>query len=169
MFPADFKELLSVLNKRKVKYLLIGGYAVSLHAQPRTTKDLDLFVGPDARNARALYDALAYFGAPVRKLKPSAFMKPGLFFRIGQAPLMVDILPAIQGIEFKEAWKNRVEIEIDSASGLRAFVISSADLIATKLAAGRPQDLADVAALRRVRQSAQGARRKKRRTPLPNL
>ena len=61
MFPSDFKELLSVFHSRKIRYLLIGGYAVSHYAQPRTTKDLDLLVGPDRENASALYAALAEF------------------------------------------------------------------------------------------------------------
>jgi hypothetical protein len=65
MFPPDFKELLSVFHSRKIRYLLIGGYAVSHYAQPRTTKDLDLLVSPDRENAGALYAALAEFGAPV--------------------------------------------------------------------------------------------------------
>ena len=70
MFPPDFKELLSVFNGRKVRYLLIGGYAVSLHAQPRATKDLDLLVSPDSANVKTLYATLAEFVAPLAKLKP---------------------------------------------------------------------------------------------------
>lgn len=69
MFPPDFKELLSVFNSRKIRYLLIGGYAVSLHAQPRATKDLDLLVSPDSENVKALYAALAEFGAPLEGLQ----------------------------------------------------------------------------------------------------
>ena len=129
MFPPDFKELLSVFNSRKVRYLLIGGYAVSLHAQPRATKDLDLLVSPDADNVQGLYAALAEFG-------------------MGAPPLMVDILPAIQGVDFESAWERRTTIEIDPESGLRAPIISRGDLIAAKLAAARPQDMIDVAALR---------------------
>ena len=148
MFPSDFKELLSVFHSRRIRYLLIGGYAVSHYAQPRTTKDLDLLVGPDRENAGALYAALAEFGAPLDGITPEDLMAPGTFFRMGTPPLMVDILPAIQGVEFESAWERRTEIEIDEESGLRVFVISRRDLIAAKLAAGRPQDLADVAALR---------------------
>jgi hypothetical protein len=150
MFPSDFKELLSVFNSRKIRYLLIGGYAVSHYAQPRTTKDMDLLVGPDRENASALYAALAEFGAPLDGIKAEDFMIPDTFFRMGTPPLMVDILPAIQGVDFDSAWERRTEIEIDAESGLRAPVISRQDLIAAKLAAGRPQDLADVAALRRT-------------------
>lgn len=152
MFPPDFKELLSVVNSRKVRYLLVGGYAVSLHAQPRATKGLDLLVSPDAGNAKALYAALAEFGAPLEGLKAADFAEPDMFFRMGAPPLMVDILPAIPGVDFDSAWEKRAEIEIDPESGLRAPVISRRDLIAAKLAAARPQDLIDVAALRQTEQ-----------------
>ena len=152
MFPPDFKELLSVFNSRKIRYLLIGGYAVSLHAQPRATKDLDLLVSPDAENVRALYAGLAEFGAPLEGVTPEDFMEPDTFFRMGAPPLMVDILPAIQGVDFETAWGRRAEIEIDPESGLKAAVISRSDLIAAKLAAARPQDMIDVAALRQTEQ-----------------
>ena len=154
MFPPDFKELLSVLNGRKIRYLVIGGYAVSLQAQPRATKDLDLLVSPDAANVAALYAALAEFGAPLGGLKAADFMEPDTFFRMGVPPLMVDILPAVQGVDFEGAWERREEMEIDSQSGLRVPVISRHDLIATKLAAARPQDLIDVAALRETERTA---------------
>jgi len=70
MFSQDFKELLSVFNEHRVKYLIVGGYAVAIHAQPRATKDLDLFIQPDAENAKAVFAALAAFGAPLSGLKP---------------------------------------------------------------------------------------------------
>ncbi len=72
MYP-DFKELLSIFNAQRVKYLIVGGYAVAFHAQPRATKDLDLFIRPDADNAKAVYAALAAFGAPLGELTPEDF------------------------------------------------------------------------------------------------
>lgn len=129
MFPPDFKELLSVFNSQKVRYLLIGGYAVSLYAQPRATKDLDLLVSPDADNVEALYAALAEFGAPLEGVKAEDFTKPDMFFRLGAPPLMVDILPAIQGVDFESARKRRTEIEVDPESSLRISVISRSDLM----------------------------------------
>jgi hypothetical protein len=146
----DFKELLSIFNDQKVKYLVVGGYAVSLHAQPRATKDIDLLIKPDAENARAVYAALARFGAPLEGLTAEDFVERGKFFRMGRAPLIVDILPEIEGVDFDSAWQNRVETVIDSQSGLTASFISSQDLMAAKLAVGRPQDIADVAALRKA-------------------
>jgi len=90
MYP-DFLELLSVLNEHRVKYLVVGAYAVSIHAQPRATKDLDLLVKPDAENAKALFAALAQFGAPLQGLIAADFAEPGQFFRIGRAPLLSEL------------------------------------------------------------------------------
>ena len=148
MFDRDFKELLSVFDAHGVKYLVVGGYAVSFHAQPRATKDLDLFIKADADNAAAVYRALSRFGAPLEGLKVEDFMEPETFFRMGQPPLMVDILPEIKGVDFDHAWERRVRVPIDADSVLEALFIGRDDLIAAKLAAGRPQDLADVVALR---------------------
>ncbi len=149
---SDFKELLSIFNAHGVKYLIVGGYAVSFHAQPRATKDLDLFVRRDAANADAIFQALAAFGAPLAGLTPGDFLDPDGFFRMGSPPLMIELLPAIQGIEFDVAWERRVETTIDRDTGLTAFLISREDLIVAKLAAARPQDLADVDAIRKAGQ-----------------
>ena len=146
MYP-DFKELLSTLNAHRAEYLIVGGYAVGFHAQPRATKDLDIFIRPDAQNAKAVYDALASFGAPLEDLTPLDLLDPDGFFRMGHAPVMIEILSAIEGIEFEDAWKRRIEIVIDADVGLSAFTMSREDLVTAKLAAGRPQDLADVSAM----------------------
>ena len=84
MFNQDFNELLSTFNDHEVKYLVVGGYAVGFHAQPRATNDLDLFIKPDPDNGKAVYSALAKFGAPVAGLTPDDFIKPG-FFSHGQS------------------------------------------------------------------------------------
>jgi hypothetical protein len=160
----DFKELLSIFNDLKVKYLIVGGYAVSFHAQPRATKNIDLLIKPDAENGKAVYAALAKFGTPLEGLTAADFIEREKFFRLGRAPVMVDILPEIGGVNFDRAWQRRVEAIIDTVSGLTATFISSEDLIAAKLAAGRPQDIADVAALRKTGES-QPSSRKKKATP----
>jgi hypothetical protein len=149
MYP-DFKELLSTFNAHNVKYLIVGGYAVGIHAQPRATKDLDLFIRPEIENAEAVYKALAAFGAPLEGLKPEDFLDQNGFFRMGNPPAMIEVLPAIKGVDFDAAWERRVEDIIDPASGLKAYYISSQDLITNKLAFGRPQDLADVDAIRKA-------------------
>lgn len=109
----DFKELLSVLNACKVKYLVVGGYAVSYHAQPRATKDLDILIKPSTANSLALLSALKEFGAPVDDLSLQDFSERGKFFRMGAPPIMVDILPEIAGVGFDAAWKRRVMVTVD--------------------------------------------------------
>jgi hypothetical protein len=144
----DFKELLAAFSAHKVKYLVIGGYAVGFHAEPRATKDLDILIGNDIKNAQAAYAALKSFGAPLHNIKPADLIEKDAFFRIGRPPLMIDILSAASGVDFKAAWQRRVSVTIDKKTKLKAWVISCEDLIASKLAAGRPQDLMDVSALR---------------------
>jgi hypothetical protein len=120
--------------------LIVGGYAVSFHAQRRATKDLDILVSADEKNSEAVFAALAEFGVPVGGLSARDFAKPGAFFRMGAPPAMADILPSISGVEFEKAWSKRVMVPIDES--LTAPFISREDLRAAKLASGRPQDLA---------------------------
>jgi hypothetical protein len=162
---ADFKDLIALLNKHKAKYLVIGGYAVSRYAQPRYTKDLDILIMPAPKNAAAVFRALQEFGAPLRpRAKPNAdpisptraltakdFEHKGTWFTMGVPPIAIDILPEIPGVTFTAAWKNRVTLVIDDDSGLAAHFISRDDLIAAKLAAGRPRDLADVEEMRKAK------------------
>ena len=145
----EFKELLSIFNGLNVRYLIVGGYAVSFHSQPRLTKDIDLLIQADPENGKAVYAALAKFGASLEGLAPDDFISTNSFFRMGRAPLSIDILPDIRGVDFDDVWQRRVEAIIDAESGLKALFISRDDLIKAKLAAGRPQDIADVAALRK--------------------
>ena len=149
----DHKDLLSAFRAHGVKYLIVGGYAVIFHAQPRFTKDIDLFIKADHANARAVYAALAEFGAPIQGIRPEDFEDRSSFFRFGRDPHGFDVLPDIAGIDFDAAWERRVEAVIDQASGLTACFISSEYLIVAKLASGRPQDLADVDAIRRAAES----------------
>ena len=152
MYP-DFRELLSALNASNAKYLVVGAYAVSIHAQPRATKDLDIWVKPDDENANAIYAALIQFGTQLEGLKSADFAERGPFFHMGREPVAVDFLTEIPAVEFDAAWGRRVEDVVDDSNGLRASFISRADLITAKLAAGRPQDLADVDAIRKAEES----------------
>jgi hypothetical protein len=149
----DYKDLLSAFHAHGVKYLIVGGYAVILHAQPRFTKDLDFFIKADPANASATYAALAEFGAALQGIRPEDFANRSSFFRFGREPRGFDILPDIPGVDFDAAWERRVESVIDPTSGLKANFISADDLVAAKLAAGRPQDIADVDAIRRATES----------------
>jgi hypothetical protein len=146
----DYKDLLSAFHAHGVKYLIVGGYAVIFHAQPRFTKDIDLFIKADPANAQAIYAALANFGASLEDIRPEEFAERGSFFRFGRDPRGFDILPDLPGVDFDAAWERRIEGVLDAATGLTAFFISKDDLIAAKLASGRPQDMADVAAIRKA-------------------
>ncbi len=138
---SDFFELLQLLNGHKVKYLLIGGYAYGLHVEPRYTKDIDLWVEASAANGRRLLRALEKFGAPIDNLSVEDLATPGLIYVFGIPPVRVDILNRVPGQSFAEAYRQRVKFKVDT---LAIPVVSRADLILLKRAAGRPQDLADL-------------------------
>ncbi len=146
----DYKDLLSAFQFHGVKYLVVGGFAVIYHSQPRFTKGMDLFIKADPENAKAAYAAPAEFGAPLQGIRPEDFTDRNSFFRLGRDPKEFLILPAIPGVNFDSAWERRIESEIDATTGAKAIFISAADLIASKLALGRPQDLADADAIRKA-------------------
>ena len=137
---SDFSDLLRIFNDHSVRYMVIGGYAVVQYSEPRFTKDLDVLISTDVRNAEAVYNALREFGAPLAGLTPTDFSEEGFFFQIGVPPIRVDILMGIPGIQFEACWNRRMEVDFE---GLKVIFISKQDLIASKRAAGRPQDLID--------------------------
>src|SRR5487761_2494847 len=134
----DLKKLLSALNAHKVRHVVVGGYAIAVHAQPRATKDLDIFIDRSPENARAVYAALADFGAPLGDTKPEDFEKPTQILRLGVPPICVEIMQSIDGVDFHSAWQASSEHTVD---GFTARYISAEHLIQNKLAAGRLQDL----------------------------
>jgi hypothetical protein len=143
---SDFSDLLKLFNVNQVKYLVIDGYALIQYAEPRYTKDLDLWINADATNAQAVYRALREFGAPLADLTAADFALEGYFYQMGVPPVRVDILMGIPGVDFGEAWPRRMEVDFD---GLLVPFISRQDLIAAKRASGRPQDLLDAEQLTR--------------------
>ena len=128
---SDFSDLLRIFNDHNVRYLVIGGYAVVQYAEPRFTKDLDVLIGTDRTNAEAVFNALREFGE-------------GFFFQMGVPPVRVDVIMGIPGVQFEECWNRRNEVDFE---GLKIVFISKQDLIASKRAAGRPQDLIDADSL----------------------
>lgn len=142
----DFLDLLTALNAADARYLLVGGHAVGLHARPRATKDFDLWIEASPDNAARVVRALRDFGAPLGDLSEQDFANLGSGFRMGSPPFRLEILTEISGVAFADAWPRR---ETRSLDGVTCHVIGRDDLAANKQAAGRPQDLADVAELRR--------------------
>jgi predicted nucleotidyltransferase len=145
MLPEDLKQLLLAFNAHGVEYLIVGGYAVGFYAEPRATKDLDLFIRPEIGNSERVHRALAAYGAPMTGLTAADFTEPGTIFQIGIAPARIDVLPHIDGVSFDEAWNQRVDVMIE---GVSAHVISAQHLIQNKLHSGRARDLADVEEVR---------------------
>jgi len=141
---SDFSDLLKLFNDNRVRYLIIGGYAVVQYAEPRYTRDLDVWISTDRTNAQAVYRALKEFGAPLANLTEADFAEEGYYYQMGVPPVRVDLLMGIPGIEFEDAWKKKVEIDFD---GLMVTFISREDLIIAKRASGRPQDMMDADAL----------------------
>lgn len=143
----DFRELLSILAKHKVRYLVVGGYAVMKYTEPRFTKDLDLWIATNKENAEAVFAALQEFGASLKDLTPADFTQEGYFYQMGSPPFRLDIMMSIPGVSFEAAWANREESQVE---GLGIPFISKADLIKTKKASGRDQDRLDIKKLRKA-------------------
>jgi hypothetical protein len=137
---SDFSDLLRIFIANRVKYLVIGGYAVVQYAEPRYTRDLEVWISTAETNAEAVYRSLCEFGAPLEELSVKDFSEEGFFFQMGIPPIRVDILMGIPGANFEDCWQRRNEVDFD---GLPVCFISKKDLIAAKKASGRPQDLID--------------------------
>jgi predicted nucleotidyltransferase len=144
----DFKDLLAEFARSKVSYAVLGGYAVGYHAKPRATKDLDLLLSGLGDNLQRAASALAAFGAPASVVNSVRTLTPSEIAYLGSPPVRVDLLRSADGIE-TESVIARAEIAL--VDGLSIPMIALDDLIANKRAAGRPQDLADVALLERVK------------------
>lgn len=140
----DFEELLALLNKKKVKYLIVGGYALAFHGAPRYTGDIDIFVSPDSRNAELIMAALEKFGFGSMDLKKADFERPGWVIQLGVPPVRVDIITSLTGISWKESYSKRVR---GKYGDVPVNYIGKRQLIKNKKAIARKKDLADIEAL----------------------
>jgi hypothetical protein len=145
----DFLDLLRSLLAADARFMIVGAYAVGVHGHPRATKDLDVWVEPSVENAPKVMRALREFGAPLMGLTQKDLETPEAGLQIGLEPLRIDVLTKISGISFEQAWPSRTHA--DFGEGLHCPVIGIDALISNKRAAARPQDLADVAALEKIR------------------
>ncbi|MFZ9707309.1 MAG: nucleotidyltransferase [Ilumatobacteraceae bacterium] len=141
----DFQEFVAALSSRDVRFLIVGGYAVAAHGHPRYTKDLDIWVWADPRNAESILESLNDFGLGGLELQASDFVEPNAVVQLGFEPHRIDILTSVTGLSFDEAYPNRQMLSIGD---ITAPFISLDDLVKNKLATGRTQDLADAEALR---------------------
>ncbi len=139
--PNDFKEFLQLLLSWKVEYLLIGGYAVGYYGYPRTTGDIDVWISRTRDNATKIVAALREFGFAVPELGPELFLIEGQIIRMGVAPLRIEILTSVSGVEFDKCYAARTMGLLD---GVEIPIISLSDLKTNKRASGRHKDLSDL-------------------------
>lgn len=142
----DFKDLLSALAASSAEYLVVGGWAVGFHTEPRFTKDLDLLIGTDPANLARVVAAARQFGAPPIILEQLSTLGPDEFLYLGAPPARVDLLRTIPGVDFPAAMSRALRVDWN---GVPANIISRGDLIASKKAAGRERDLRDLKKLER--------------------
>ncbi len=147
MLNPDFKELLELFNEAKIRFLLVGGYALAVHGVPRFTGDLDLWVGKEIENARKIIIALDEFGLGSLNLKDRDFLEDNKVVQIGYPPVRIDILTSIDGVDFEKAWETRIEVKMEGTS---LPCITREDLILNKKASGRTQDIADLEKLLQI-------------------
>jgi hypothetical protein len=141
MLNNHYKDILHAFTAGKVKFLLVGAYAMAAHGFPRSTMDIDLWVMPDPENALLVLQALDDFGAPSGDLTPEDFQDEDMVFQIGVAPQRIDILTSVDGLQFDDAFAHSEIIDIE---GILVHVLSVPDLILNKRSTGRTKDIADV-------------------------
>ncbi len=144
MLNEDYRDMLHALSDEKVRFLLVGAYALAAHGYPRATMDIDIWVMPSPQNADAVLRALRRFGAPLHNLTKEDLQKDGTIFQIGVAPRRIDIITAASGLQFEETYGRSLSVNIE---GIEVHIPSIDDLIRNKKALGRTKDLADAEAL----------------------
>jgi hypothetical protein len=143
----DFSEFIASCAAHDVRFMIVGGYAVAAHGHARFTKDLDVRVWVDDQNANRLVSALDDFGFGSVGLTADDFLEEGMVVQLGYPPKRIDIITQADGVEFDPCWERHIEVEIGDQ---RVPFISVEDLLANKKASGRPQDLADAAAIEQL-------------------
>lgn len=141
---ADFLDFIALCNKHEVRYLVIGGYAVSIHGYPRSTKDMDICIEMGEENAARMVRVIKDFGFDSLNVTEADFLEKNFITQLGYEPLRIDILNDLDGVAFEEAWKNRKVVDI---SGVNINFIGYSELLKVKAKAGRPQDIADISML----------------------
>ena len=141
MLNRDFREFVESLNSNKVKYLLVGGYAIAFHGHPRYTKDLDIWLELSEENAVNVMKALKDFGFGDLDVSKEDFLHEGMVVQLGYPPNRIDLISSSDGVDFAECYASRIEIEIGE---LKISVIDLENLKKNKKASGRLQDLADL-------------------------
>jgi len=137
----DFREFIELLNAHNIKYLVVGGYAVTVHGYPRYTNDIDIWFWIDKSNAENLIKVLKDFGFGSLDIKTDDFLNPNKVIQLGYPPNRIDLLTSISGVEFEDCYPKRVTIDI---GGIKIDFIDVDNLKKNKQASGRHKDLNDL-------------------------
>ncbi|WDE97548.1 nucleotidyl transferase AbiEii/AbiGii toxin family protein [Lentisphaera profundi] len=140
----DFRDLLHLFNEQKVKYLVVGGYALAFHGAPRFTGDIDIWVRTSSENADKIINALNEFGFGALGITKQDLTQDDQVLQLGYPPIRIDIMTSIDGVDFDEAFNNSL---LTSYGDIKIKIISKDDFIKNKRATGRYKDLADIEAL----------------------
>lgn len=140
MLHADFLDMVAEFNAARVEYLVGGAHALGAHGLSRATRDLDLFVRRTPENADRVPQALAAFGAPSDVASKADLLNPNIVVQIGVEPVRVDIMSDISGVEFDDAWPERVNVEIEQTP---IVIMGRRHLLDNKRASGLKKDLLD--------------------------
>lgn len=143
----DFEEFISLLNKHRVQYMIVGGYALAFHGKPRYTGDIDIWIGISEQNASRLLKVIKDFGLASLGFVKEDFLKEGFISQIGRPPLRIDILNSIDGVDFDDAYNSVQIIELEE---LKVPYIGLGDFIKNKQATGRKKDLLDIKEIKKV-------------------
>ena len=146
MLNEDYKEMLQILLNNKVKFLVVGAYAMGAQGYPRATGDFDIWVEPSPENSKKVYNSLAEFSVPLEQINTETFTEKGIVFQIGVVPRRIDILTFIDGVKFDKAYKDKENIEIE---GITIPFLSKENIIKNKKATGREKDKLDVKYLKK--------------------
>ena len=142
--PKDFKDFLKLLSENRVKYLLIGGYAVGYYGYPRATHDMDVWIAVEETNAARMVAVMEAFGFAAGAAAKEIFLRPDSVVRMGVPPLRLEVLMGISGVEFDHCYDRGI---VDDIDGVQVKIIHLEDLRANKIASGRHKDLDDVSNL----------------------
>jgi len=144
IFEKDFIDFIELLNLHQVEYMVVGAHALAFHGRPRHTGDLDIWIKPSLENAEKMVAVLKDFGFDSLGLTKDDFLKENYVTQLGYPPLRIDILNAISGVDFDDAYQGKV---IGQYEDLSILFINISDFIANKQASGRPKDIGDIDAL----------------------
>jgi len=141
MLNEDYREMLQILLRNEVKFLVVGAYAMAAYGYPRATGDFDIWVDTTLENSQRIYKSVSDFGAPLSEITERTFTGKGIVFQIGVPPRRIDIITHIDGVEFHNAYQDKEEVEMEN---MKIPFLSKSNLIKNKKATGREKDKIDI-------------------------